>query len=71
AATAVQDISLPTVTARALTVAVGHTPQSAGHDEQVSAMSQAPLGQRGGTGVGVGSPGASVGVGSVPGPQQP
>jgi len=68
---AAQEISVPIVTARALTEAVEHAPQSAGHEEQVSAMSHCPLGQSGGMGVGVGSLGASVGVGVVPGPQQP
>ena len=81
AATAVQDVSLPTVTARAVRVAGGHTPQSAGQDEQVSSMSQPPLGQRtigvgvGPPDVGVGPPGVgvgpAVGVGVSPGPQQP
>jgi len=39
ASTAVQEMSLPTFTAKAFTVAVGHAPQSAGHVLHVSAMS--------------------------------
>ncbi|MDP3185549.1 MAG: hypothetical protein Q8M58_09790 [Anaerolineales bacterium] len=67
AATAVQEISAPTVTARACTLAVEQTPQSAAQFAQFSAISHCPLGHGGGTGVG--PPGAVVGV--DPGPQQP